>query len=184
MERRKGTTLGVLLVLTVTGCSASGSTPGIATVRHQPGATSSAAVTANRSPLRYAQCMRANGIDVPDPVVKDGGTSFNMPDGVPKAKVDAANKACAQYNPAEAAPPKQDPKVLAAVRKMAQCMRDHGIAKFPDPGPDGGLTISGGPGLDLDPTSPAYKAAEKTCSKYLPDGGRGAQTDNHTETGQ
>jgi hypothetical protein len=57
----------------------------------------------------------------------------------------------------------------------AQCMRTHGIGDFPDPspGPNGGegFKIQGGPNSDLDPNSAKYQAADKTCSKLLPNGG-------------
>jgi hypothetical protein len=46
------------------------------------------------------------------------------------------------------------------------CMRRNGVPKFPDPDANGNLWIIGGPGLD--PNSPRFKAAEKTCEKFLP----------------
>jgi len=50
----------------------------------------------------------------------------------------------------------------------AQCMRDHGIADFPDPEPGGGLAIQGEPGSDLDPDNPRFKAADEACKSLLP----------------
>jgi hypothetical protein len=54
----------------------------------------------------------------------------------------------------------------------ARCMRDHGIADFPDP-QQGGGTIrikpgTGGPGSDLDPNNPRFKSASEACSSLLP----------------
>jgi hypothetical protein len=46
--------------------------------------------------------------------------------------------------------------------KLAQCMRAHGIANFPDPGANGEVQI--GPGLN--PRSPAFQAAQSACAKY------------------
>ncbi len=56
----------------------------------------------------------------------------------------------------------------AAAIKYASCMRTHGVSDFPDPtaGP-GGVKI-GGPGSDIDPTSPAFQSAQKTCSRLMP----------------
>jgi hypothetical protein len=48
----------------------------------------------------------------------------------------------------------------------SQCMRDHGIEKFPDPDANGSISIEGGPGLD--PRNPEFKAAEKACESLLP----------------
>jgi hypothetical protein len=52
--------------------------------------------------------------------------------------------------------------------KYAQCMRAHGIAKFPDPGADGNITIQ--PGLGLDPNSDQMKAATEACEPLAPAG--------------
>ena len=56
---------------------------------------------------------------------------------------------------------------------------ENGVPKFPDPSPEGGIAIEGGPGLD--PTSDEFKAAEKKCSQHLPDGGRGGSLDSKEE---
>ncbi len=56
----------------------------------------------------------------------------------------------------------------------AQCMRNHGVSDFPDPTtpPGGGVAFSihGGPGSDLNPTNPAFKAANQACRTLLPGG--------------
>jgi hypothetical protein len=46
-------------------------------------------------------------------------------------------------------------------------MRAHGIADFPDPGSNG-ISISGGPGSDLNPNNPTFQAASRACQKYSP----------------
>ena len=58
--------------------------------------------------------------------------------------------------------------------KRAECMRAHGIPDFPDPNPNGGTLLRGGPGSDLDPGNPRFQAAERTCQKLLPHGGKPA----------
>lgn len=50
----------------------------------------------------------------------------------------------------------------------AQCMRAHGITKFPDPGADGTITIQ--PGVGLDPNSEKMKAAAEACKSLVPAG--------------
>ncbi len=57
--------------------------------------------------------------------------------------------------------------------QYSQCMRDQGIADFPDPGPDGGIQLDGNV-LDLD--SPQFQAADEACKQYMPGGGEGAST--------
>jgi hypothetical protein len=52
--------------------------------------------------------------------------------------------------------------------KFAACMRAHGVPKFPDPqtGPGGGMLMR--IGRDVDPSSPQFQAAQKTCQKLAP----------------
>src|SRR5258708_36519835 len=47
-------------------------------------------------------------------------------------------------------------------------MRAHGIKNFPDPSAGGGINISGGQGTRLDPASPQFQAADKTCKSLMP----------------
>lgn len=64
--------------------------------------------------------------------------------------------------------------IKARFLAYSRCMRSHGVSDFPDPTtpPGGGVafSISGGPGSDLNPTSPAYKAANQACRSLLPAG--------------
>ncbi len=50
----------------------------------------------------------------------------------------------------------------------SQCMRTHGVPKFPDPGPNGDLRLQAGPGTGIDPRSSVYKAAEQACQALRP----------------
>ena len=56
----------------------------------------------------------------------------------------------------------------------ARCMRSHGVSDFPDPtavsGGGVGFQINGGPGSDLDPNNPTYRAAHQACQSLLPGG--------------
>jgi hypothetical protein len=55
--------------------------------------------------------------------------------------------------------------------KFAECMRDNGVAEFPDPDASGELTIDGVlNGSSLDPSTPAWKAAIGTCKDLEPPG--------------
>jgi hypothetical protein len=51
---------------------------------------------------------------------------------------------------------------------FAGCMRAHGLPNFPDPQAGGGFLFHTGAGAD--PSSPAFKAAQAKCKKYLPPG--------------
>ena len=47
---------------------------------------------------------------------------------------------------------------------LSQCMRDNGVADFPDPGPNG-LSLDG---TGIDPDSPEFRAAEEACQDLMP----------------
>ena len=61
----------------------------------------------------------------------------------------------------------------------ARCIRSHGVSDFPDPitPPGGGVAFSihAGPGSDLNPNDPTFKAANQACRTLLP-GGQQAPT--------
>ena len=50
----------------------------------------------------------------------------------------------------------------------ARCMRANGVPRFPDPSGGGGFLFS--PGSGVDPSSPAFQAAQAKCRKLLPAG--------------
>jgi hypothetical protein len=131
--------------------------------------------------LAFAKCMREHGIDMPDPKVDANGKMTMRVNGrgVGEAKMRAAQSACQDKMGGPFGPGgggQADPEFQEAALKYSQCMRQHGVPKFPDPQPNGGLLLRKDSGVD--PTSPTFKAADKTCQQLLP---RGGQT---TEGGQ
>ncbi len=120
--------------------------------------------------LAFAKCMREHGIDMPDPKV-DANGRMNMRvngRGVDDAKMRAAQTACQDKMGGSFGPGSgpADPRFQEAALKYSQCMRQHGVPKFPDPQPNGGLLVRSGDGVD--PNSPTFKAADKTCQQLLP----------------
>jgi hypothetical protein len=61
-------------------------------------------------------------------------------------------------------------KVGADGAKFAACMRKNGVPNFPDP--DGQGVIQFGSSNGIDPSSPKFQAANRTCRKLLPNGGQ------------
>jgi hypothetical protein len=55
-------------------------------------------------------------------------------------------------------------KMRQAALKFAQCMREHGVEKFPDPDANGGTRIAVGPESGIDPEE--FEAASKQCEQY------------------
>lgn len=50
--------------------------------------------------------------------------------------------------------------------RFTDCMRSHGVPRFPDPNAQGTLTITVSPALD--PSSPPFQRAERACGHLLP----------------
>jgi hypothetical protein len=185
MHIRKGLVFCLLLAASAAGCGGSAGNDGVATAGSPGGKPTSSAGTANLSQqdqaLKFAQCMRDNGVpNFPDPKFSDGGgLSIDVPEGSDPHKVDAAMQTCKQYLPNGGEPPKIDPQRVEQNRKFAKCMRDNGVANFPDPGADGGIQVNGNdPGMNMD--DPKFKAAQNACAQYLPSGGApGTETGGH-----
>jgi hypothetical protein len=122
----------------------------------------------NNQYVKFAQCMRKNGVPQwPDPV---DGDKFRMPSRTavdPKSpQFKAATQACRSV-----APPgwdgssRQNTANQAQMLKYAQCMRKNGVPKFPD---DGALDTN-----DVNPDSPQFKAADQKCQSLRPTGAGG-----------
>jgi hypothetical protein len=124
----------------------------------------------NNQYVKFAQCMRQNGVPQwPDPV---DGDKFRMPyPGAvdPKSpQFKAATQKCRSV-----APPgwggdsSLSPAEQARALKYAQCMRKNGVPEFPDP--QGGTVDPG----DVNLNSPQFKAADQKCQSLRPAGGGG-----------
>ena len=128
-------------------------------------ATGSAA-TAQQAPadrqdaeLAYAQCMRDNGYaEFPDPT-PDGGIRFQLtPDSAPR--FEKAADACRDLAPEGMRGEDVTPEQLEALVKFSQCMRENGVADFPDPDAGGGFNLRG---ISSGPNDPRIAAAMDTC---------------------
>jgi hypothetical protein len=134
-----------LAIVALGGCTTPFSNP-------QAKATSSS--DPRQAMLRFAQCMRQHGVDIPDPngngaitVQGDAGGSSSGPQSGP-GSVDpnsptfqAAQTACQKFMPSGGPGnlTAQDIKANQAKGlKFSQCMRQHGLPDFPDPQSDAG----------------------------------------------
>ncbi len=121
--------------------------------------------------LEHAECMRRQGIDVPDPKPGEGGIILSGPGGPedPGAQRRAAQK-CERHL-RSVPPPKLSDEQKTEMRdvglKHARCMRAQGV-DFPDPTFDehGAMSVKLGDGFD--PGDPRVRQAEQKCRKLLP----------------
>jgi hypothetical protein len=147
------------LALTAAGCGGSGDSK----------SSSSGSNPTVEQAVKYAQCMRENGVtNFPDPdkngriVIAAGGPNKNDP------QVKKAQQTCKSLEPPGL---KDDPAKVAQAQqewlKFAQCMRKNGIQDFPDP-KDGKLLV---PRDRIDTNSPQFKNALKACRNVSVGGG-------------
>jgi hypothetical protein len=82
--------------------------------------------------IRFAECMRQHGINLPDPAPGSDRITIN-PQGSTDAQIQAAQEACRKYRP-EANNPHDGADSDRMVR-LARCLRRHGVnAADPQPG--------------------------------------------------
>jgi hypothetical protein len=156
--------IAALLTLAVAACGADRSGDG--------GSATDRETKMQDAALKYARCMRQNGVDMPDPKVRGHGITMTGPKGVAPSKMDKADKACRKYLEAVKPPEmseEQQKEFREAALANARCMREHGI-DMPDPtfGTDGGAQVKIGPGSGIDPESAKFKAAQKACESTMP----------------
>ena len=126
--------------------------------------------------LKFASCMRKEGIDYPDPGadgrrdIRVGGDS-----GISPEDFERASKACEKYRKdiRREISAEDQQKFKESALAHSRCMREHGI-EFPDPifDAEGGASVrmpagSGGKDPEHDPK---FKAAEEACGHLLDKG--------------
>jgi hypothetical protein len=88
-------------------------------------------VSAQDKAVKFAECMRANGVPhFPDP---DPKGEFNFGVDVSKEVWMRAVDACKDLKPPGALSGKRTPKQQSASLRFAQCIRENGVKDFPDP---------------------------------------------------
>jgi hypothetical protein len=169
-------TISLSLLVAALGLAACGSSR-----PNTGGSTSAQGDPANAAKaLAFARCMRSHGVsNFPDPTNGElklqvqktpNSTSVNGAE-VNGPAFQSALQACRSYLPNGGHPSAaQTAKAKAQALAMSRCMRSHGVPNFPDPqfqtGPGGGLGVRiGGPGIN--PSSPAFQAAQKACGKIF-----------------
>jgi hypothetical protein len=168
------------LAVLASGCGGSPG-PGVAQAPNSgAGGSGSTGGSTKGDPAAYSACMRKHGVpNFPDPDSHGHlKLTFGQGKNGQKTGVDPnspqfrkAQQACQKLLPNGGKPtPQEQAKEQQAALKFSQCMRSHGVPKFPDPkfSPNGGtqMTI----GKDVDPNSPQFKAAQKACQKLVPHG--------------
>ena len=165
------TVLPLMLVLALGGCSTGdGGQVASAGSAGQDGGSEndSADLSREERAAMYAECMRENGVDMPDPE-PGKGIQLKLGPGTDRETVDEAMEACHEYSPQGTGG--GNPKMLEAAQRFAECMRENGVEDFPDPDPDQ-------PGIRINPgeqDDPDFPNAQATCQDVLADARSGGQ---------
>lgn len=173
--RRAASALSVLALLgtlSLAACSPA-SPSGVASLEDGTGSTNrpeASEAPSEGDAVKFAECMREHGVEVPDPDVEQEGFAIAIPHGVDQETADAALEACKEFTPGGGEPMKPNAEQLAQMRAFAKCMREHGIENFPDPNAEGGLTIEANADDpdSIDPMSQEFKDAEEACRELGP----------------
>ncbi|MFF5249966.1 hypothetical protein ACFY3V_37270 [Streptosporangium sp. NPDC000095] len=165
--------LGALaLALVLTGCGTAGDDADVASATgggDKPAVSAAPSLDQHEKGIKFAQCMRENGVDMPDPE-PGKGVAVRIGKGTSKEAMEKATAACKEFSPMGDAGPGggTDPQRAESMREFAKCMRENGVEEFPDP-EGGGLRVTGAIGED-----PDFQTAQEKCSKkFLPEAGQG-----------
>ncbi|MFC5008184.1 hypothetical protein ACFPIJ_61520 [Dactylosporangium cerinum] len=143
---------------------------GVWFVAARPGGAPASAGSDQEQALKFAQCMRDNGVDMPDPgaggiVTGGGGGDSQGPAGAAEVldlgADGAAFEACRRFLPNGGEARKPTAAELEQQVRYAQCMRAHGI-DYPDPSADGMQQL---PGIPMDDTAAMqrFEEAARAC---------------------
>ncbi|GIH80503.1 hypothetical protein [Planobispora longispora] len=159
-----------LLVPTLTACTgAAGTGSATAPTPAPTGQDRQQLITALKD---LAACFRQNGVPgAGDPVTEADG-AVHLP-GVPRPVPETARNACvSQIRRADSLRDAGEPRYTAAqiaqLRKLARCIREHGVPDWPDPDAQGRFPLNQRlAGLDKKAMRPALDG----CEKYFVGGG-------------
>jgi hypothetical protein len=155
--------IGLIVILLLAGCSASAGS-GSAT-------TTSSGQQAAAAVLReFVRCARANGMpNMPD-LRLDSNGQVSVPEGTPDPpkSVERACRSIWERLPASASGEQARPPAdMQALLRFARCMREHGMADFPDPQADGRFPLP--PSMQqVHGKTPQFLRANQACRQLNP----------------
>lgn len=182
--------VAIVLSAGLAACSGGSHSPKVANLNN---ASSSASTTTLPSGTavqlldQWAACIRSHGLpNQTDPVITASGS----------IQITLPNNSMNTYQNISA---DCQPYLTAASRKLgggttanhpsaaklldySHCMQQNGVPDFPDPS-NGGLRVQVSPGSDLDPSSPTFQSASKTCAKKTGVQGFGTGNPNDAPAG-
>jgi hypothetical protein len=135
-----------------------------------PEAGTESAQSVEEQTLEWAQCMRDEGVDIPDPEVdEDGGMQLRVEAGgggdrPDPEDIEAAQEVCGDPPMVGNIDPAEQAQFQDAALAFAQCMRDRGH-DVSDPQSDGEGRVRFGQQPDMDPDDPEVAADAQACQE-------------------
>jgi hypothetical protein len=170
--RLRWAALALTVLAFATGACSKPSGEGVATAGGGNSQTQTNPSAASDNPAervrQFVECMRAEGVDLPDPEPGDntGKTSLRFAyDAKDKNEIGSAMEKCNEFLPQGGERLPRTPEQIEQNRVFARCVRENGIPDFPDPGPDGEFSADAG----INKEDPAVRAAIDKCRS--PQGG-------------
>jgi hypothetical protein len=167
----------VMLAVIVAGCSStSGGTGGTSTATTRAGTSSSNNSTRGKA-VRFAECMRSNGVSgFPDPDASGELTIDAVANGssvdTSSAAFTQAMSVCMHLQPPGFTGHERNAHEQEGALAFAQCIRDNGVPDFPDPAKDEPMVDTRRiPSADLPGGMSILNAAMKKCGRYGPSAG-------------
>lgn len=131
-----------------------------------------------KAALAWAECMRENGVDVPDPKVDSSGRLIITPTDSPPDPADESSRRAMEEcddlmrkalpTPGGELSKEEQARMRDAALEFTKCMRERGI-DMPDPD-----TRGGGVSVPVEPNDPAFRRAAAACSDKMPLPGGGS----------
>jgi hypothetical protein len=168
MRRRRWPLAALALIAMVVLVGACGSSAPSDTSAGGSGASNTAANPNHEKAVKFAECIRSNGVsEFPDPDAAGefvygikAGSSLDPS----SAAWQTATAACRSLEPSDFMPTTFTTKQIEARDKFAQCVRDNGVPDFPDPTTHGPLVdVSNGS------SNPQLQAALHKCLRLNPE---------------
>jgi hypothetical protein len=154
-----------LLLAALAGCTATGGA--------QPATTTTTQLDRVAVWRQLIQCVRENGMpNLPEPRFDENGEP-QWPGGVeppdpPRRALQACRAIADRLEAWERTDPTRPPADIPALVRFARCMREQGVAGFPDPKADGTFPISG-TSIEREGKSPRMLRAMRACKPFNPD---------------
>ncbi len=169
----------ISLAVATAACGSGPSKTGSASLRPTTTAVPVSAAAAGGPPpgrelVEYARCMRSHGaVNFPDDPASPAGAStlraLKQSGGMSSPQFQAAAQACEKYAPRHSSAPQITAQDQADYLRAALCMRNHGIAGFPDPVFSGGQVDFPIP-QSMNTNSTQFRRAREICEMLIPAG--------------